>query len=113
MKVLLLLALIVVSKAAILEDARVLADSKEYVWGKYDCKHFTETLRVHIMNTYHIYAHKTIRAVNCDSGYWAKPCGLHMFLKVPYNGSHFYIESTTGFEITEDLYPIYTVSYPL
>jgi len=109
-------------KDKILDDATRMAGEHEYIADVYDCTQFSETLRVHLLNEYGIQASRIIRAVNCSAlyhgyRYWGESCedfgGMHMFLKVPYNGSYFYIEATGGKEITSDMYYLYSVSYPL
>jgi hypothetical protein len=102
-------------KEQMIQDAVDFASSHEYVRHVYDCDQFSRDVRVLLLNKYKaLDIQYVIKPVNCsEECSWAS-CGrgsLHMFLWIRMDNmtKPFYLEATTGYEISEDEYWCYNI----
>nr|BDD45908.1 hypothetical protein 13 [bacterium] len=101
-------------KGRILDRAEEFALSKEYVANVYDCTQFTDDLQKILWHEFDMRSRNLLHKVNCSYDYWDRDnCkafdGWHEFLEVFLPYGRFYVEATSGEEITEDMYPYYNL----
>lgn len=105
----LVLALVVFSKADVLVVAQAESVQHTYIPFTYNCKDYSRDVRQAVIDIFRSLDVR-YRMTVVDCSYFDCSYGrLHKFLWIPKadNTSEYYIEATTGNEITPDLFGVY------
>jgi len=108
--ILIILAFAVFSKFDVLQSAQAEVAQHTYIPYFYNCKDYSRDVRVAIIDQFRgLDVRYRMTVVDCS--YFDCSYGrLHKFLWIPKannNTEQYYIEATTGQEITPDLYSVY------